>query len=96
MSLFLGAEKIPFGTYMAGGVLGTLPGVILATIFGANRVSLKSVIQKGRKRNENVEVTLVLITHKTKEYLIKDSIDKLYDLRTVKVVENLIRIEGFN
>ena len=30
------------------------------------------------------------------EYLIKDSIDKLYDLRTVKVVENLIRIEGFN
>lgn len=25
MSLFLGAEKIPFGTYMAGGVLGTLP-----------------------------------------------------------------------
>ena len=38
----------------------------------------------------------VLITHKTKEYLIKDSIDKLYDLRTVKVVENLIRIEGFD
>ena len=35
MSLFLGAEKIPFGTYMAGGVLGTLPGVI-HTIFGAN------------------------------------------------------------
>ena len=25
VSLFLGAEKIPFGTYMAGGVLGTLP-----------------------------------------------------------------------
>ena len=74
------------------------PGVLgqITTIFGANRVSLKSVIQKGRKRNENVEVTLVLITHKTKEYLIKDSIDKLYDLRTVKVVENLIRIEGFN
>ena len=90
------AEKIPFGTYMAGGVLGTLPGVILATIFGANRVSLKSVIQKGRKNDENVEVTLVLITHKTKEYLIKDSIDKLYDLRTVKDVENIIRIEEFN
>lgn len=74
------------------------PGVLgqITTIFGANRVSLKSVIQKGRKRNENVEVTLVLITHKTKEYLIKDSIDKLYDLRTVKVVENLIRIESFN
>ena len=30
------------------------------------------------------------------EYLIKDSIDKLYDLRTVKDVENIIRIEDFN
>ena len=31
------------------------PGVLgqITTIFGANRVSLKSVIQKGRKRNEN-------------------------------------------
>lgn len=74
------------------------PGVLgqITTIFGANRVSLKSVIQKGRKNDENVEVTLVLITHKTKEYLIKDSIDKLYDLRTVKDVENIIRIEDFN
>ena len=33
---FLGAVKIPFGIYMLGGMLGTLPGVILATIFGAN------------------------------------------------------------
>lgn len=36
VSLFLGAVKIPFAIYMAGGILGTLPGVILATIFGAN------------------------------------------------------------
>ena len=36
VSLFLGAVKIPFGIYMAGGMLGTLPGVVLATIFGAN------------------------------------------------------------
>jgi uncharacterized membrane protein YdjX (TVP38/TMEM64 family) len=36
VSLFLGAVKIPFGIYMLGGMLGTLPGVILATIFGAN------------------------------------------------------------
>ena len=35
VSLFLGAEKIPFGTYMAGGVLGT-PLSYFATIFGAN------------------------------------------------------------
>ena len=36
VSLFLGAVKIPFEVYMLGGMLGTFPGVILATIFGAN------------------------------------------------------------
>lgn len=73
------------------------PGVLgqITTIFGSNRVSLKSLIQKGKKHEENSEVTLVLITHKTKEALIKDSIEKLYDLRTVKDVENIIRIEDF-
>lgn len=36
VSLFLGAVKIPFVIYMAGGMLGTLPGVVLSTVFGAN------------------------------------------------------------
>lgn len=36
VSMFLGAVKIPFLIYMAGGMLGTLPGVILATVFGSN------------------------------------------------------------
>ena len=74
------------------------PGVLgqLTNIFGSNRVSLKSVIQKGRKNDESHEVDLVLITHKTKEALINDSIEKLYDLRTVKDIENIIRIEDFN
>lgn len=73
------------------------PGVLgqITTIFGSNRVSLKSVIQKGMKNSESAEVTLVLITHKTKEALINDSIEKLYDLRAVKNVENIIRIEDF-
>ena len=73
------------------------PGVLgqITTIFGSNRVSLKSVIQKGRKHDESHEVDLVLITHKTKEALINDSIEKLYDLRTVKDIENIIRIEDF-
>ena len=73
------------------------PGVLgqITTIFGSNRVSLKSVIQKGRKQDESHEVDLVLITHKTKEALINDSIEKLYDLRTVKDIENIIRIEDF-
>ena len=74
------------------------PGVLgqITTIFGSNRVSLKSVIQKGRKHDDTLEVTLVLITHKTKEALINDSIDKLHDLRTIKSVENIIRIEDFS
>ena len=75
------------------------PGVLgqITTIFGSNRVSLKSVIQKARKNDDSdEEVTLVLITHKTKESLINDSIEKLYDLRTVKDIDNLIRIEDFN
>lgn len=73
------------------------PGVLgqITTIFGANKVSLKSVIQKAKKQDENSEVTLVLMTHKTKECLINDSIDRLYDLKTVKSVENIIRIEDF-
>ena len=73
------------------------PGVLgqITTIFGSNKVSLKSVIQKGRKHDENDEVTLVLITHSTSEALILDSIDKLYDLKPVKSVENIIRIEDF-
>ena len=74
------------------------PGVLgqITTIFGSNRVSLKSVIQKGRKHDDTLEVTLVLITHKTKEALINDSIDKLHDLRSIKSVENIIRIEDFS
>lgn len=73
------------------------PGVLgqITTIFGANKVSLESLIQKGKKHDDNSEVTLVLITHKTKEGLINDSIDRLYDLKTVKGIENIIRIEDF-
>lgn len=73
------------------------PGVLgqITTIFGANKVSLKSVIQKGVKQEENIDVTLVLITHSTTEGLIMDSIDRLYDLKTVKSIDNIIRIEDF-
>ena len=73
------------------------PGVLgqITTIFGANKVSLKSVIQKGVKQEENIDVTLVLITHSTTEGLIMDSIERLYDLKTVKSIDNIIRIEDF-
>ncbi|MCQ2968747.1 MAG: homoserine dehydrogenase [Clostridium sp.] len=73
------------------------PGVLgqITTIFGANKVSLKSVIQKGMKQEENNDVTLVLITHNTTEGLIMESIERLYDLKTIKSIDNIIRIEDF-
>ena len=51
--------------------------------------------EKGVKQEENIDVTLVLITHSTTEGLIMDSIDRLYDLKTVKSIDNIIRIEDF-
>lgn len=35
VSLYLGAIKIPFPCYLAGGVLGTLLGVVLSTVLGS-------------------------------------------------------------
>ena len=36
VSLYLGATKIPFPHYLAGGVLGTTLGVVLSTILGSS------------------------------------------------------------
>lgn len=36
VSLYLGAIKIPFRYYLAGGFLGTILGVVLSTIFGSS------------------------------------------------------------
>lgn len=73
------------------------PGVLgqITTIFGANKISLRSVIQKGKENEGGSEVTLVLITHYTKEGNIAEAVEKLYDLKPVKCVDNIIRIEDF-
>lgn len=36
VSMYLGAIRIPFPCYLAGGILGTTLGVVLSTIFGAS------------------------------------------------------------
>lgn len=36
VSLYLGAAKIPFPSYLAGGILGTTLGVVLSTILGSS------------------------------------------------------------
>lgn len=72
------------------------PGVLgeITSSFGRQGVSLRSVIQRGDDKNDNI-VTLVLITHYTQEKKIVDAIDSIYELDSVKVVDNIIRIEEF-
>lgn len=36
VSLYLGASKIPFSYYLAGGIMGTTLGVVLATLLGSS------------------------------------------------------------
>ena len=72
------------------------PGVLgdITAIFGRHQVSLRSVIQRGRVKNEE-EVTLVLVTHYTKEKQVQNALNEIKRLDAVKAVENIIRIEDF-
>lgn len=73
------------------------PGVLgeITAILGDRGVSLRSVIQRGVESPEHDKVTLVLVTHYTKEAKIIDAIDDIYELKTVKKIDNIIRIEDF-
>ena len=73
------------------------PGVLgeITAIFGRHGVSLRSVIQRGRIKNEE-EVGLVLVTHYTKEEQLQGAINEVKDMQSVKEINNMIRIEDFN
>ncbi|MEG1002935.1 homoserine dehydrogenase [Clostridium sp.] len=73
------------------------PGVLgdITAIFGDYDISLGSVIQKGENIKTN-EVDLVLVTHNCRESQIINAIDDIYELKTVRKIENIIRIEDFN
>lgn len=73
------------------------PGVLgdITKSFGVNGVSLRSVIQRG-KRRDGQYVTLVFETHETKEVNIITAIDTIYEIKGMKKIDNLIRIEEFN
>lgn len=72
------------------------PGVLgeITAIFGKNKVSLRSVIQKGGIKSEE-KVALVLITHYTKEVEVQKALDDVRRLEAVKNIDNVIRIEDF-
>jgi len=36
VSIYLGAVKFPFGTYLVASTLGSLPSTVLATMFGTS------------------------------------------------------------
>lgn len=69
------------------------PGVLskITSILGKNNVSLRSVIQKGDEENGNV--TIVLVTHKTNEKELNNSIKEISELKSVYKINNIIRIE---
>ena len=73
------------------------PGVLgeITAIFGRHGVSLRSVIQRGRIKNEE-EVGLVLVTHYTEEKQLQGAINEVKDIDAVKEINNMIRIEDFN
>jgi homoserine dehydrogenase len=73
------------------------PGVLgeITSVFGGMDVSLKSVIQKGLDSDEN-KVTLVLVTHDSKEINIHNAINSVVNLNSVYKINNLIRMEDFN
>ncbi len=69
------------------------PGVLgrIAAEFGKSNVSLSSVIQKGRK---TPTVSLVFITHDSREGNIREAMDNIISIEDVVEVANLIRVEN--
>ena len=65
----------------------------ITAILGKNKVSLRSVIQKGEEVKGNV--TIVFVTHKTKEGEFNKAIKEIEDLKSVEKIDNIIRIEDF-
>lgn len=70
------------------GVLGEITAIL-----GNHNVSLRSVIQKGDE--EDGQVTIVLVTHRTKESEIDTAIKEISNLKSVYNIDNMIRIEDF-
>jgi len=70
------------------GVLGEITAIL-----GRHNVSIRSVIQKGDE--EEGQVTIVLVTHKTNEAQINSAIKEIKELKSVDKIDNIIRIEDF-
>lgn len=81
------------GEYYIRLIVKDKPGVLgaIASLFGKNNVSISSVIQKG----EGIpEVSLVFITHFTKEENVQAAINEITNFEAVVELANLIRVEN--
>lgn len=74
-------------------VVKDIPGVLgqIASLFGQNQVSLSTVIQKGLGEPE---VSLVFITHSSRESNVQKTLQEVVTIPQVKEIANLIRVEG--
>jgi homoserine dehydrogenase len=68
------------------------PGVLaqVAAVFGEHRVSIRSVLQRGRGQ----EAQLVLVTHLAKERDVQATLARLRDLDAVTSLGSVMRVEG--
>jgi homoserine dehydrogenase len=69
------------------------PGVLasIAYAFGDKEVSLASVLQK---QTDTVTAEIVLVTHKVREKNMREALEIIKHLSSVKEVSNVIRVEG--
>lgn len=63
----------------------------VGAIFSDNEISLSDVLQKGAGKDNSA--TLIIITHKTKESLVRTALTKIAECGSVKSIEAAIRIE---
>ena len=70
------------------------PGVLsrISGILGDYNISISSVIQKERKKEENVPI--VILTHEAREFDLTRALSKIDNLDVVKSTTKLIRIEN--
>jgi len=71
------------------------PGILgkIATVLGENNVSISSFVQKPRPKDVEF-ATIVIVTHKTLEGNVDNSLKRINELKEVGKIENLIRIEN--
>jgi len=68
------------------------PGVLaeIASVFGRNAVSIKSVWQEGT----GADAQLVFITHRAREGSFQQAVTELRGVRAVEEVRSILRVEA--